>query len=191
MAGGLLARAESALRHSHAARRRSSLAGPSGSSFPLPPSPPSSADSSPSPRPAPTPGTDIATLIAANPEFYNLSLGHLFDLTGAAMGLFRGPLGGQSPSACSPSASAAYLLRRRGLHLRRQPHPRRRDDRHPAGRARGSRPLLPHPRLQRPRPRRQRHQPQALRQDHPRWRTDVRLLPLFYTPTNSTSSTAT
>ena len=38
------------------------------------------------------PGTDISTLLAQNPEFYNLSLGHLFDLTGAAMGLFRGPL---------------------------------------------------------------------------------------------------
>src|SRR6185503_2115174 len=34
------------------------------------------------------PGTDIASLFAANPKFYNLSLGHLFDLTGAAMGLF-------------------------------------------------------------------------------------------------------
>ncbi|MGA9855326.1 MAG: glycosyltransferase family 39 protein, partial [Gammaproteobacteria bacterium] len=38
------------------------------------------------------PGTDISTLLDANPAFYNLSLGHLFDLTGAAMGLFRGPL---------------------------------------------------------------------------------------------------
>jgi len=42
--------------------------------------------------PHPAPGTDLATLLSANPEFYNLSLGHLFDLTGAAMGLFRGPL---------------------------------------------------------------------------------------------------
>ncbi|QNI38655.1 glycosyltransferase family 39 protein [Edaphobacter sp. 4G125] len=42
--------------------------------------------------PHPADGTDIASLLAANPEFYNLSLGHIFDLTGAAMGLFRGPL---------------------------------------------------------------------------------------------------
>jgi hypothetical protein len=42
--------------------------------------------------PHPAPGTDIASLLAANPRFYNLSLGHIFDLTGAAMGLFRGPL---------------------------------------------------------------------------------------------------
>lgn len=42
--------------------------------------------------PRPTPGTDLSTLLATNPDLYNLSLGHLFDLTGAAMGLFRGPL---------------------------------------------------------------------------------------------------
>jgi 4-amino-4-deoxy-L-arabinose transferase-like glycosyltransferase len=37
------------------------------------------------------PHTDIATLLAQGGA-YNLSLGHLFDLTGRAMGLFRGPL---------------------------------------------------------------------------------------------------
>ena len=42
--------------------------------------------------PRPAPGTDLSTLLATNPDLYNLSLGHLFDLTGAAMGLFRGPL---------------------------------------------------------------------------------------------------
>jgi 4-amino-4-deoxy-L-arabinose transferase-like glycosyltransferase len=42
--------------------------------------------------PKPAPGADLSTLLANNPELYNLSLGHLFDLTGAAMGLFRGPL---------------------------------------------------------------------------------------------------
>ncbi len=42
--------------------------------------------------PHPAPGTDLSTLLATNPDLYNLSLGHLFDLTGAAMGLFRGPL---------------------------------------------------------------------------------------------------
>jgi len=42
--------------------------------------------------PAPQPGADLSSLLSTNPELYNLSLGHLFDLTGAAMGLFRGPL---------------------------------------------------------------------------------------------------
>ena len=42
--------------------------------------------------PRPAPGTDLATLLSSNPELYNLSLGHLFDLTNEAMGLFRGPL---------------------------------------------------------------------------------------------------
>jgi 4-amino-4-deoxy-L-arabinose transferase-like glycosyltransferase len=42
--------------------------------------------------PTPLPGTDLSVLLSNNPELYNLSLGHLFDLTGAAMGLFRGPL---------------------------------------------------------------------------------------------------
>jgi 4-amino-4-deoxy-L-arabinose transferase-like glycosyltransferase len=42
--------------------------------------------------PAAKAGVDLSSLLASNPEMYNLSLGHLFDLTGAAMGLFRGPL---------------------------------------------------------------------------------------------------
>ena len=42
--------------------------------------------------PRPGPGVDLSSLLASNPELYNLSLGHIFDLTGAAMGLFRGPL---------------------------------------------------------------------------------------------------
>ncbi len=42
--------------------------------------------------PRPMQGTDLSTLLSSNPELYNLSLGHIFDLTGAAMGLFRGPL---------------------------------------------------------------------------------------------------
>jgi 4-amino-4-deoxy-L-arabinose transferase-like glycosyltransferase len=42
--------------------------------------------------PRPAPGTDLATLLSSNPELYNLSLGHLFDLTNEAMGLFCGPL---------------------------------------------------------------------------------------------------
>ncbi|HEY6375506.1 MAG TPA: glycosyltransferase family 39 protein, partial [Edaphobacter sp.] len=63
--------------------------------------------------PHPAPGADIASLIAANPEFYNLSLGHLFDLTGAAMGLFRGPLAAVALSMIV-IGPVSYLLRRTG-----------------------------------------------------------------------------
>jgi hypothetical protein len=56
------------------------------------------------------PHTDIATLLAQGGD-YNLSLSHLFDLTGAAMGLFRAPLYavGLSMIVLGP---LAYLLRR-------------------------------------------------------------------------------
>ncbi|MEO8736736.1 MAG: glycosyltransferase family 39 protein [Edaphobacter sp.] len=63
--------------------------------------------------PHPAPGTDIASLLAANPQFYNLSLGHLFDLTGAAMGLFRGPLTAVALSMIAIGLGS-YLLRRAG-----------------------------------------------------------------------------
>jgi 4-amino-4-deoxy-L-arabinose transferase-like glycosyltransferase len=63
--------------------------------------------------PHPAPQTDISTLLSANPEFYNLSLGHLFDLTGAAMGLFRGPLTAVALSMLVIGLGS-YLLRRRG-----------------------------------------------------------------------------
>ena len=63
--------------------------------------------------PHPKPGTDIASLLAANPEFYNLSLGHLFDLTGAAMGLFRGPLIAVALSMIA-IGFGSYFLRRSG-----------------------------------------------------------------------------
>ena len=57
------------------------------------------------------PHTDIATLLSQGGA-YNLSLGHLFDLTGAAMGLFRGPLTffGLSMLVIGP---VSYLLRAR------------------------------------------------------------------------------
>jgi hypothetical protein len=42
--------------------------------------------------PAPPIGADIASLFRSNPTMYTLSLGHIFDLTGHAMGMFRGPL---------------------------------------------------------------------------------------------------
>jgi 4-amino-4-deoxy-L-arabinose transferase-like glycosyltransferase len=58
------------------------------------------------------PNTDIATLLSQGGN-YDLSLGHLFDLTGAAMGLFRGPLifFGLSMITIGP---LTYLLRRDG-----------------------------------------------------------------------------
>jgi 4-amino-4-deoxy-L-arabinose transferase-like glycosyltransferase len=40
----------------------------------------------------PPPGTDIADLLRQAPTMYKLSMGHLFDLTGRAMGVFRWPL---------------------------------------------------------------------------------------------------
>jgi 4-amino-4-deoxy-L-arabinose transferase-like glycosyltransferase len=42
--------------------------------------------------PTPPPGTDIADLLRQSPTMYKLSMGHLFDLTGRAMGVFRWPL---------------------------------------------------------------------------------------------------
>ena len=58
------------------------------------------------------PNTDIAVLLQQGSN-YNLSLGHLFDLTGAAMGLFRTPLTlvGLSMIVIGP---LTYLLRRDG-----------------------------------------------------------------------------
>jgi hypothetical protein len=58
------------------------------------------------------PHTDIATLLTQGGD-YNLSLSHLFDLTGPAMGLFRGPLilFGLSMVTIGP---LTYLLRRGG-----------------------------------------------------------------------------
>ncbi len=40
----------------------------------------------------PAPGTTLSGLLRSNPNLYDLSLGHVFDLTGPAMGFFRGPL---------------------------------------------------------------------------------------------------
>ena len=63
--------------------------------------------------PVPEQGTDLSSLLNNNPALYNLSLGHLFDLTGEAMGLFRGPLTtvALGMAAIGP---VAYALRRTG-----------------------------------------------------------------------------
>ena len=58
-------------------------------------------------------GVDLSSLLASNPELYNLSLGHIFDLTGAAMGLFRRPLVTVAVGMVLLGL-VSYVLRRRG-----------------------------------------------------------------------------
>lgn len=45
---------------------------------------------------APSAGADLADLLKKNPQDYNFSLGHMFDLTPQALGVFRAPLLGAS-----------------------------------------------------------------------------------------------
>ncbi len=61
----------------------------------------------------PAPGTDLADLLKENPERYALSFGHFFDLTGRAMGMFRGPLLGASLSFLVGTALNWWFRRRR------------------------------------------------------------------------------
>ncbi len=61
--------------------------------------------------PAPPPGVDIFSLLHQHPQDYTLSLGHFFDLTGRAMGLFRAPLIGVAAAMFFGSVSS-YLMRR-------------------------------------------------------------------------------
>jgi 4-amino-4-deoxy-L-arabinose transferase-like glycosyltransferase len=63
--------------------------------------------------PRPAPGADLSRLLTNNPDLYNVSLGHLYDLTGAAMGLFRGPLTAVA-LAMLFVGPIAFLLRRSG-----------------------------------------------------------------------------
>jgi 4-amino-4-deoxy-L-arabinose transferase-like glycosyltransferase len=42
--------------------------------------------------PKPAPGVDLASVLSQNPGQYALSFGHFLDLSGRAMGFFRGPL---------------------------------------------------------------------------------------------------
>jgi 4-amino-4-deoxy-L-arabinose transferase-like glycosyltransferase len=61
----------------------------------------------------PTPGHDLYSELTSNPKFYDLSLGHIFDLTGAAMGFFRGPL--LTVALCMLFLGPVqHLIRRRG-----------------------------------------------------------------------------
>jgi 4-amino-4-deoxy-L-arabinose transferase-like glycosyltransferase len=63
--------------------------------------------------PTPRPNVDLSALLAINPEMYNLSLGHLFDLTGKAMGVFRGPLI-EVALGMIAIGPISFFLRRRG-----------------------------------------------------------------------------
>jgi len=61
----------------------------------------------------PRPGAELNDLLSSNPALYNLSLGHVFDLTGSAMGFFRGPL--LTVSLCMLFLGPiSHLVRRRG-----------------------------------------------------------------------------
>jgi hypothetical protein len=61
----------------------------------------------------PVPGADLADLLKKNPTEYNLSLGHVLDLTPRALGAFRGPLLGVSLAFLLGTGSN-WVLRRRG-----------------------------------------------------------------------------
>ena len=62
--------------------------------------------------PTPTPNATLSEVLRSNPNLYNLSLGHVFDLTGPAMGFFRGPLLTVA-LAMLTLGPIAYLVRRR------------------------------------------------------------------------------
>lgn len=66
--------------------------------------------------PRPGPGATLSMLLSSNPNLYNLSLGHVFDLTGRAMGLFRGPLITVAVGMLL-LGPGSYLLRLRGRGL--------------------------------------------------------------------------
>jgi 4-amino-4-deoxy-L-arabinose transferase-like glycosyltransferase len=65
--------------------------------------------------PHPAPGADIVSLLtmAGSTEAYNLSLSHITDLTGPAMGFFRGPLAATALGMLGIGLGS-YLLRRKG-----------------------------------------------------------------------------
>jgi len=62
---------------------------------------------------APRPGLTLSEVLNNNPDMYNVSLGHIFDLTGPAMGFFRAPLIGVALGMLL-LGPVAYRVRRRG-----------------------------------------------------------------------------
>jgi 4-amino-4-deoxy-L-arabinose transferase-like glycosyltransferase len=63
--------------------------------------------------PTPKPGITLSSVLNINPDMYDVSLGHVFDLTGQAMGFFRGPLIGVALGMLV-LGPVAYFVRRRG-----------------------------------------------------------------------------
>jgi 4-amino-4-deoxy-L-arabinose transferase-like glycosyltransferase len=70
--------------------------------------------------PTPRPGVRLDDLLTSNPALYNLSLGHVFDLTGTAMGFFRGPLTGVALGMLTLGPIAYFV--RRGIGKSPRPH---------------------------------------------------------------------
>ena len=62
------------------------------------------------------PGADLADLLKKNPDEYNLSLGHVLDLTPQALGVFSAPLLGASLGLLL-GTGLNWILRRRGRPL--------------------------------------------------------------------------
>jgi len=63
--------------------------------------------------PHPPPGIDLNHVLSTNPNLYNLSLGHVSDLTSDAMGFFRGPL--LTVAICMAALGpVSHIIRRRG-----------------------------------------------------------------------------
>jgi 4-amino-4-deoxy-L-arabinose transferase-like glycosyltransferase len=63
--------------------------------------------------PVPRPGATLSDVLNNNPDMYNVSLGHVFDLTGQAMGFFRGPLMGVA-LCMLVLGPVSHWIRRRG-----------------------------------------------------------------------------
>ena len=171
MAAGLLARADRA--RASRPRQRSPL-DPLVSRALSPRSPLWSADTSSSPRRAPRPApTSPRCSLRIRSSTISLS---------ATSSTSREPRWDSSavrwpplPSACSPSAWEAICLRRRGHLCAANLTLAAATVGHPAGRARGPRPLLSHPRLQGSCPRHQPGRPPTHRPDHSRRRAHLRL----------------
>ena len=66
--------------------------------------------------PNPAAGATLSSVLSSNPADYNLSLGHIFDLTTSAMGFFRGPLLTVSLSMLA-LGPGSHLIRRKGKTL--------------------------------------------------------------------------
>jgi 4-amino-4-deoxy-L-arabinose transferase-like glycosyltransferase len=66
--------------------------------------------------PRPAGGATLDAVLSSNPALYNVSLGHMFDLTASALGFFRGPLVVVA-AGMVVLGPVAYGVRRRGRDL--------------------------------------------------------------------------